>query len=957
MCNRTVKDYLTRIIAFMFVFVILTSFSVDFSIKASNDINSDAVSQAENDDYSVYSAKFNEISAGTEKIVLFGADFIKDNASGVMLNAENAKAVNWESECGALQYTFSVPYDGLYTLCLKYLPLSGREGEIRLGVRLDGEYPFSEARELSFPRLFEDDKSIKSDSNGNELIPKQTELYRYIEYDAQDIIGRNNGAFVFKLSAGEHVLDVEALSEPFVLESITFEPFYAPEKYDESSHKKAKNYDGEPIIIEGEDALYKTAASLLPHSDTESAVIRPYNSNSTVLNYIGGTGWDGVGQKIAWRVNAPESGYYRLGATYIQNTVVNGISYRLLKIDGKIPFAEAQSWAFPYESGWKYTDFSDRNGKPYSIYLSKGEHEISLEVCTGEMAPLRTELEALTDDIGDLYIQIHMITGQFPDANRSYELFKQIPNFNEKLEDMVKRLETLSKSIKEITEENSGNLVASLNNMRRVMSIMLENPYAAHQYKSDYYNNYTTVSSWLQEMTSMPLGIDALYLQSPDTDGEARKTSLFKSVIYGFKRFINSFVNDYVYEDNDSEKLTLWLGSSFDQLQVVQSLLQDFSAENSDIEVEVKLVNTSLVQGLLSGDYPDCIFNMAHAEPVNLAIRGALLDLTQFSDFDEVVMRFRKNACLPYYYNEGCYAIPDTQGFRVQFYRTDIFKSLGLSVPKTWDEFSSVAAELMRQNMQVGLSYTSLTGPEMMSSGIATMSMFPTLLLQYGVPLYNNENNSCLLDSPDVIKVFTKLTDFYTKQGFPQSFDFYNQFRAGLMPLSIQSYVMYTTLDEMAPDIRGRWDIAPLPGVLNEDGTVNCTDAAFGTGAVIVKKSKNHKAAWELLKWWTSADTQAGYSKEMENRLGATGRQPVANVEALSRLSWKSSTLKTLKLQGEYVGEYSELPGGYYMSRAIDQSFWNVVSSGKRPKDMLYKWNAVANREIARKIDEYCPKH
>ena len=118
-----------------------------------------------------------------------------------------------------------------------------------------------------------------------------------------------------------------------------------------------------------------------------------------------------------------------------------------------------------------------------------------------------------------------MITGEFPDANRSYELCRQIPGFNETLEDMVERLETLAQRIDEMSGERSGNLVASINNMRRVMNIMLENPYTAHQYKSDYYSNYSTISSWLYEMTSMPLGIDALYLQSPGTQGTARPTT------------------------------------------------------------------------------------------------------------------------------------------------------------------------------------------------------------------------------------------------------------------------------------------------------------------------------------------------------------------------------------------------------------------------------------------------
>ena len=221
------------------------------------------------------------------------------------------------------------------------------------------------------------------------------------------------------------------------------------------------------------------------------------------------------------------------------------------------------------------------------------------------------------------------------------------------------------------------------------------------------------------------------------------------------------------------------------------------------------------------------------------------------------------------------------------------------------------------------------------------------------MPLYNKEQNACLLNAPEAIEIFTKLTDFYTKKGFPLSADFYNQFRAGLMPLGIQPYTMYTTLDEMAPDIRGRWDIAPLPGVRKANGTIDRTDAASGSGAAIVRRSQNPQAAWKLLKWWTSADTQTGYSQGMENRLGATGRQAVANVEALGRLAWKADTLKILKQQGESVREYQELPGGYYMSRAIDQAFWNVTSSGKRPKDMLFKWSEIANREIARKIREY----
>lgn len=904
--------------------------------------------------YTVYAAQQAQTPAGERPLELKGAE-AEDVGAGVTADETVEGAVRWQSEQGLLRFPLTVDADGLYTLRLDYRPLPGRGGDIRVGVRLDGQYPFAEARELSFPRLWQDADERQTDTYGNEFISEQVEADRYVQYEAQDIVGSHNGAYLFRLTEGDHILELIAVSEPFILASVTWEPVRELQSYAETAQPGSENYNGPPIIIEGEDALYKTASSLLPQCDTDSAVIRPNDPAHMVLNYIGGTGWDGIGQTITWKIDVPQDGYYRLGATYRQNTVINGVSYRLLQIDGAVPFAEAGEWAFPYKIGWTYTDFANEDGTPYLLYLKKGEHELSLGICMGSMVSLRSQLETLVDDIGDLYIQIHMITGEFPDANRSYELFKQIPDFNERLEAMADRLKTLGDDMKETTGGRNSNLLSSLANMRRVMEIMLENPYAAHQYKSDYYSNYNTVSSWLYEMTSMPLAIDALYLQSPNTEGEARKTSFWQSLGYAVQRFICSFSRDYRHQESkqSGENLTVWLASSFDQVQVVQSLLRDSFIKQTHVNVEVKLVNTTLVQGLLSGDFPDCVFGAAHAEPVNLAIRGVLQDLTQFPDFEEVTTRFRKNACLPFRYGEGCYAIPDSQSFRVQFYRTDIFEELDLSVPETWEDYAEVAAELMRNNMQVGLPYTSLAGPEQMSSGIANMSLLPTLLLQYGVPLYNEQQNACLLDEPEVIEIFTRLTDFYTKKGLPLSADFYNQFRAGLMPLCIQPYTLYTMLDEMAPDIRGRWSIAPLPGVCREDGTLDRTDAASGTGAFIVKRSAHQDAAWKLLKWWTSEDTQVRYSQGMENRLGATGRQAVSNVKALSRLSWKMDTLKVLELQGENVDEYPELPGGYYMSRAIDQAFWNVTSSGKRPKDMLFKWSEIANREIARKIKEY----
>jgi len=57
--------------------------------------------------------------------------------------------------------------------------------------------------------------------------------------------------------------------------------------------------------------------------------------------------------------------------------------------------------------------------------------------------------------------------------------------------------------------------------------------------------------------------------------------------------------------------------------------------------------------------------------------------------------------------------------------------------------------------------------------------------------------------------------------------------------------------------------------------------------------------------------------------------------------------------QWENVEELPEIPGSYYLTRAIDQAFWAVVNGESNGKDAILKWSEVADAEISRKIKEY----
>jgi ABC-type glycerol-3-phosphate transport system substrate-binding protein len=390
-----------------------------------------------------------------------------------------------------------------------------------------------------------------------------------------------------------------------------------------------------------------------------------------------------------------------------------------------------------------------------------------------------------------------------------------------------------------------------------------------------------------------------------------------------------------------------------DQAQVLSALIQDSFTPEAGIDVRLRLVNATVIQGLLSGRGPDCLLQTSRSEPVNLAMRGALYDLSAFDDFKDVIGRFKPGACIPYEYKGGTYALPDTQGFFMLFARTDILNSMGIAVPDTWNEFIDAGKLLARKNLQCALPYTQITDMGLLNIGVGGLSLLPTLMLQNGQSLYNAGLSKTTLSEAKTNEIFAFWTDFYTKLQYPVSLDFYNRFRAGTVPLGVQPYIVYATLKDAAPEIEGRWEMFPVPGTAREDGGINRFAADSGNGCVILNASKRKDAAWEFLKWWTSAEAQSRFCRNVESALGLLGRVATSNVEALRSLSWDSDALESLEKQWENVRELPELPGGYYVARGIDQIYWNTVHSNGDMADLMLKWGRIVDLEIARKRVQY----
>src|SRR5690606_9962956 len=98
------------------------------------------------------------------------------------------------------------------------------------------------------------------------------------------------------------------------------------------------------------------------------------------------------------------------------------------------------------------------------------------------------------------------------------------------------------------------------------------------------------------------------------------------------------------------------------------------------------------------------------------------------------------------------------------------------------------------------------------------------LLLHDALPiLYKEDGIAVNLDAEAAIQTFIEMTNLYTQSGLPLEFNFINRFRMGEMPLGIANYGDFNTLSVFAPELRGQWGMAPIPGTRMPDGSINRT--------------------------------------------------------------------------------------------------------------------------------------
>ena len=905
-------------------------------------------------DYGAYQEQNPEAVPGETPIRLLAEDFTGGDGASWQEEYQGRGAMELpDNEAAWAEVLFQVPEDGLYRLTLEYYQLTGGMKDIQVRVFLDGEIPFTEAGRVSVPRLFKDETGFVTDEGtGNQYAPTQVEAPQWATETLENTEGLYREPYAFYLTAGTHTVRVQVISGGMALSGIQWHGWTDPPSYEDYVREHGVPEEGEyQKIYEAETPVLKSGIGLSPSNDMSSGSTSPSSPSKILINMIG-SGWGTAGQWMEWSIEVPEDGYYLLSFRYRQDAVKGLSSHRRLTINGESPFQEAEDVSFPYSENWQGMSLSNSQGEPAYIWLEQGQvHTLRLEVVTADMSDVINAAGRVVEQLNDLYRQVIMITGSNPDKYQDYSLEESVPGIQGILSDCGQELERLYGLVQGMTK-GKGNQAELLNRFAYQLKEFANDCESMPSRLTEFKDNNAALSSWLMDITGQPLELDAICVTSPGAAVPIKNDTFWNGLVYEVQRFFYSFIEDYSQFGTGDADIVLWYNNGRDQAQVLQNMINTMFTPQTGIRVQIKLINTSLIQAVLSGDMPDVSITQPRGQPVNLAARGALLPLEDLEGFDELAAQFQPTALDPYMLEGSCYAIPDYQNFFMMFYRTDIFEELGLEPPATWEELRGCITQLQRNHMEVGLPYTGIDAYGAIDSGMGSRNIFSALLLQRGGSVYNDDLSRTALSDESAQEAFVEWVNFYDLYGLDLTYDFYSRFRTGEMPLGISSYTMYNQLYAAAPEIRGLWKMAPIPGTPTEEG-ITRAQGGSGTAAFILKETEHPEESWEFIKWWTGAEAQARYSRDIESAMGVAGRYATANIEAFATLDWSDEEYSVLMEQWMQVEEIPEAVGGYYLARGLDNAFREAVQEGRDPREALLTWNKSINNEIQRKREEF----
>ena len=110
--------------------------------------------------------------------------------------------------------------EGLYWIGFEYYPMPGKRASAMRDMKINGVYPFNEARRLQFERVWRDANLPKQDNQGNDIRPIQIETpeWQFKWFEDSDTMYRD--PFLWPLEEGVNRIEIRSIREPMAVKTL-----------------------------------------------------------------------------------------------------------------------------------------------------------------------------------------------------------------------------------------------------------------------------------------------------------------------------------------------------------------------------------------------------------------------------------------------------------------------------------------------------------------------------------------------------------------------------------------------------------------------------------------------------------------------------------------------------------------------------------------------------------------
>ena len=815
---------------------------------------------------------------------------------------------------------------------------------------LDGEMPYQECGALKLESQWLMESPFEKDRYGNEVVSmpiKDTGVLQCRLLGKAGLYSRGMGLY---LTAGEHTITLLCREGPFELYGVTLEKEIAPE----AENIQAALTGSEIITLQAENVPARNNPNVRPAADYDLR-LTPYSNQEKVINYIEDISYHYALDALRYDFTVREAGYYALALRLRQAELANFPVFRTFYVDGKIPSPAFMDAAFSYCLNFENQTVTDENGQPALVYLAAGKHTLSIQTSLDPVRPAVLQLNRISDEMADLALDITKITGGNTDFFRDFSLSDFDFHIAEDLRRWIDELAEVRVFLRGVAGKDGR--IGALSNLDMAidtLELLSQKPDDLPKKLGQFSQGASSARSFLVNMTeslqTSGMGLDSIHFYT-DASLLPQTPNAADQINAAAQRFGASFGDQGYAAGNEAEEGTLqvWVNRPRQYLEILQRMADTSFTPQTGVKVDFSIMpdESKLVLANASGSAPDVALGVSSGRTYDLAVRGALKNLRDYENLNEVGRWFPAGLLIPGVCDEGLYALPETFNFYVLFYRKDILDSIGVTVPDSYEDVLNMLPTLHR----FGLNYNNFVANVI---GYKSFSITTPFLFQAGGRLYENGNIHILLDEPEAIRGLQTLTDSFIIYDMDYEINsFYQSFRDGTLPIGTANYAMYNLLMNAAPELSDRWGIALYPGLTDENGAVQRWVSGAEQSCFIFSSTKMEAEAWQFLTWWMSKETQTEFAFTLQSTLGNEYLWNSANTSAFANSPWPTEHKKIIAEQMQWIYEAPRVPGSYMVEREISNAVNAVCLEGKNLREALDEAVKRIDREVERKLEEF----